>query len=200
MNFRRPAGSRMMLRRLLLSLLLLMLLGGEGQVGRRCRVAKPSVLRQAGHRAEGLPALVTFDLHPAGGVHPLVPAQVGELRVALEADLATEGLDGAVDVRVLLQAGAGGERLAALRTRVASSADVVCSDVTLKVARIGEDLVAVFAGKPAVLAVNHFVSEKVWPPGEALGAVLALVLTAVVTVGLHHVVVQSEIKLNEVYY
>ena len=157
------------------------------------------MLRQAGHRAEGLPALVTLDLHPAGGVHPLVPAQVGELRVALEADLATEGLDRAVDVRVLLQAGAGGERLAAFRTRVASSADVVCSDMTLKVARIGKNFVAVFAGKSAVLAVNHFVSEKVWPPSEALGTVLALVLTAVVTVGLHHVVVQSEIKLKEVF-
>ena len=150
------------------------------------------MLRQAGDCAEGLTALVTLDLHPAGGMHSLVPAQVGELRVALEADLAAEGLDGAVDVGVLLQAGAGGERLAAFRAGVASSADVVGSNVTLQVARIGEDLVAVLAWKSAVLAVNHFVSQKVWSPGEALGAVLALVLTAVVTVGLDHVIVQAE--------
>ena len=51
---------------------------------------------------------------------------------------------------------------------MAPGPDVVRPDVTLEVARIGEDLVAVLARKPAVLAVNHFVPEKVWPPGEAL--------------------------------
>ena len=39
---------------------------------------------------------------PAVSVHPLVPAQVRELRVALEANLAAERLDTAVNVRVLL--------------------------------------------------------------------------------------------------
>lgn len=69
---------------------------------------------------------------------------------------------------VLLQPGAGGERLPAFRTRVAPGPDVVRPDVTLEVARIGEDLVAVLARESAILAVNHFVPEKVWPPGEAL--------------------------------
>jgi hypothetical protein len=98
------------------------------------------VLGEAGDRAEGLSALVALDLHAAGGVHALVAAQVRELGVALEADLATERLDGAVDVRVLLQPGAGGERLAALGARVAAGAHVVRADVALQVARIREDL------------------------------------------------------------
>ena len=62
------------------------------------------MLGQAGHGAEGLAALGALYLHPAVGVHPLVPAEVGELGVTLEADLTAEGLHGAVDVRVLLQA------------------------------------------------------------------------------------------------
>ena len=51
---------------------------------------------------------------------------------------------------------------------MAPGPDVVRPDVTLQVARIGEDLVAVLARESAILAVNHFVPEKVWPPGEAL--------------------------------
>lgn len=74
-------------------LLLLLLLGCEGEVRRRRGVAEPAVLREAGHCAEGLAALVALDLHAAGGVHALVPAQVGELRVALVANLAAERLD-----------------------------------------------------------------------------------------------------------
>ena len=68
--------------------------GGRG-------VAEPPVLRQGGDRAEGLAALVAFDLHPAVCVHSLVSAEVGKLGVALEANLAAERLDTAVYVRVL---------------------------------------------------------------------------------------------------
>jgi hypothetical protein len=39
--------------------------------------------------------------------------------------------------------------------------------------------------------VNHFVPEKVGPPGEAFGAVLALVLVPGVAVRLDHVVVKA---------
>ena len=45
------------------------------------------MLAEAGDSGEGLPTLLTLDLHPAVGVHALVPAQVGELGVALEANL-----------------------------------------------------------------------------------------------------------------
>ncbi len=89
------------------------------------------MLRQACDGAEGLAALVTLDLHPTGGVHALVPTKVGELGVALEADLAAERLDRAVDVRVLLQPRARGEGLAALGARVAPGPDMVRSYVTL---------------------------------------------------------------------
>ena len=91
--------------------------GGSG-------VTEPPVFGQRGHRAEGLAALVTFYLHPAVGVHPLVPAEVGELSVGLVADLAPERLDGAVDVSVLLQPAGRGERLPALRAGVAPGPDV----------------------------------------------------------------------------
>ena len=57
---------------------------------RRGRVTEPAVLGQGGHGAERLTALVTLDLHPAVRVHALVPAQVRELGVAFEADLATK--------------------------------------------------------------------------------------------------------------
>lgn len=164
----------------------------HGQERRRCGVAEPPVLAEAGDGAECLSALVALNLHPAGGVHPLVAAQVGELRVGLEADLAAEGLDRAVDVRVLLEAGGGGEGLSALRAGVAAGADVVGADVALQVARVGEHLVAVLAGEAAVLAVVHLVAEQVGAPREGLAAVLALVLTVLVAVSLNHVVVKPE--------
>jgi hypothetical protein len=184
----------MVLWRLLLSLLLLLvLLCCQRQVRRRRRVAKPSVLRQAGDGAKGLAALVTLDLHPAGSVHAFVPAQVRELRVALEADFTSERLDRTVDVCVLFQARARGEGLATLGARVAPGPDVMRSNMTLKIAGIGEHLVAVLAGKSSILSVNHFVSKKIGPPGKTFGAVFALVLTSVVTVSFHHVIVQTEI-------
>lgn len=55
-------------------------------------VAELLVLGQRGDCAEAGAALLALDLHATVGVHPLVPAEVGELRVRLEADLAGEGL------------------------------------------------------------------------------------------------------------
>jgi len=71
------------------------------------------------------------------------------LSIRLEADFALEGLDARVDVRVLLESAGGGERLAALVTRVRPGADVVRADVPLEVARVAEDFRAVFARIPA---------------------------------------------------
>ena len=150
------------------------------------------MLGEGGDRAEGLAALVTLDLHAAVGVHPLVAAQVGELRVALEADLAAEGLDGAVDVGVLLEAAGRGKGLAALWACVAARPHVGRADVALQVAGVREDLVAVLAGEAAELAVHHLVAQEVGAPGEALAAVLAHVLVSLVPVALHHVLVQPE--------
>ena len=62
----------------------------------------------------------------------------------------------------------------------------------LKVTRIREDLFAVFAGEPPELSVDCLVPEEVWPPGKALWAVVARILRRLVTVTLHHVVVQPE--------
>ena len=45
---------------------------------------------ERGDSAEGLAALVAFDLHATVGVHSLVTAQIGELGVALEADLTSK--------------------------------------------------------------------------------------------------------------
>jgi len=150
------------------------------------------MLGQRGDRAEGLPAFVTLDLHAAVGVHPLVAAKVGKLRVALEADLATERLHRAVDVGVLLEAAGCGKGLATLGAGMAAGAHVGGADVALEVAGIREDLVAVLAREAAELAVEHLVAEEVGAPGEALAAVLAHVLVRLVPVALHHVLVQPD--------
>ena len=93
-------------------------------------------------------------------MHSLVSAQVGELGVGFVANLAPERLDGAVDVRVLLQPARRGEGLAALRAGVAPGPDVRGPDVALQVARVGEHLVAVLTREPPELPVNHFVTEQ----------------------------------------
>lgn len=98
------------------------------------------MLGQRSYGAEALAALVALDLHAAVGMHALVPAQVRELGVRLEADLALERLDRRVDVRVLLEPGRGRERLPALGTGVTAGSHVVGADVPLKVRRIAEDL------------------------------------------------------------
>lgn len=69
--------------------------GGQGQArgedaARRVMVlalAEAPVLVEGGGSAEHLAAVLALDLRAAVGVHPLVPAQVGELRVGLVADL-----------------------------------------------------------------------------------------------------------------
>ena len=67
---------------------------------------------------ERLSTVSATDLLSAVGVHSLVPAQVGELRVGLTADVAAEWLDAAVDVLVLLESARRREVLATLRTGV----------------------------------------------------------------------------------
>jgi hypothetical protein len=74
---------------------------------------------------------VALDLHPACSMHSFVPAQVGELCVALEADLAAERLHRAVDVSVLFKARACGKSFSAFRAGVAPGTDMVRSDVSL---------------------------------------------------------------------
>lgn len=98
------------------------------------------MLGQRSYGAEALAALVTLDLHATVGMHALVPAQVRELSVRLEADLALERLDRRVDVRVLLEPGRGRERLPALWAGVTAGSHVVGADVPLEVRRIAEDL------------------------------------------------------------
>ena len=115
------------------------------------------MLAETGHSGEGLPTLLTLDLHPAVGVHSLVTAQVGELGVGFVAHLAPEGLHGAVDVSVLLQTARRREGLPALGAGVAPSSHVGGSDVALEVARVGEHLLAVLTRKPTELTMNHFV-------------------------------------------
>jgi len=113
-------------------------------------VAEASMLAQRRRGRKRLSTVGALDLLSAVGVHPLVSAEVGELRVGLEADLALERFDAAVDVLVLFEAARRGERLAAVRTRVSSAAagaaeGVRRPHVPLQVAGIGERLVARFA-------------------------------------------------------
>ena len=103
-----------------------------------------------------------------------------------------------MDVGVLLEAAGRGKGLAALGTGVAAGANVRGPDVALKVARVREDLVAVLAGEPAELAVDHLVAQEVGPPGEPFAAVLAHVLVGIIAVVVHHVLVQPKYKTNVV--
>ena len=142
---------------------------------------------------------MALDLHSAVGVHPLVATQIGELSVGLVAHLAPEGLDAAVDVGVLLEAGGGGECLAALWTGVAPGPHMRGPDVPLEVAGVSEHFVAILAGKPPELTVNHLVSEQVWPPGETFVTVFTKVLVRLIPMVFYHVLVQS-IKRNKILF
>ena len=73
---------------------------------------------------EGLATIGALDLLAAVRVHPFVAAEVRELRVGLEADLALERLNAAVYVLVLFQAARRREGLAALGARVRPGAHV----------------------------------------------------------------------------
>lgn len=112
----------------------------QGQRRARCRVAETLVLGQGRDGAEALEALGALDLHSAIRVHALVPAQIRELGVRLEADLTLERFHGGVDVRVLFEAGRGRECFSAFGTGVTPGANVVRPNVALKVRWIGEDL------------------------------------------------------------
>jgi len=105
-------------------------------------VAESSMFAQRRRRRKSLPAVGALDLLATVGVHPLVAAQVRELGVRFEADLALERLDAAVDVLVLLEAAGRRERFAAVRTRVSSGAaeGVRRPDVALQVAGVRERL------------------------------------------------------------
>lgn len=106
-------------------------------------VAESSMFTQRRRRRKRLSTVGALDLLAAVGVHPLVAAEVRELGVGLEADLALERLDAAMDVLVLLEAARRGERLAAVRARVRPRAadGVRRPDVTLQVAGVRERLV-----------------------------------------------------------
>ena len=134
---------------------------------------------------------------PAVGVHPLMPAQVGELCVALEADLTAERLDAAVYVRVLLQPTARGKCLSTFGAGVAASPHMAGADVPLKVARVRKHLVAVLTRKSPKFSVDHFVSKKVRSPCEALIAVFAHIFLCLVSVAVHHVLVQTEERIDK---
>jgi len=91
-----------------------------------------------------LTAVGALDLLATVGVHSLVAAEVRELGVRFEADLALERLDAAVDMLVLLEAARRREGLAAVGTRVgprAATEGVGRPHVALQIAGIGEGLV-----------------------------------------------------------
>ena len=68
--------------------------GGVGSSGwGRRGVTKPPMFRQRGHGAKGLSTLVALDLHSTIGMHPFVPAQIGELGIGLQAYLTPKGFD-----------------------------------------------------------------------------------------------------------
>lgn len=67
---------------------------------------------------------------------------------------------------------------------------MVGSDVALQVAGICKDFVAVFAGKSAEFAVDHFMSKQIGAPCETFGAMFTRILTAVVTVSFNHVLIE----------
>lgn len=106
-------------------------------------------------------------------MHPLVPTQVGELRVGLQAHLAGEWLDAAVDVRVLLQTTGRRKSLSALRARVAPGALVLRANVAVQVAGIREALSTVFAGIHPVAVMGCLVLDQIRFPVEASTAFIA---------------------------
>lgn len=117
--------------------------------------AESFVLAQRRDRGERLTAVLALYLLPAVGVHALVPAEVGELCVGLEADLALERLDAAVDVLMLLEAAGGRKCLPTVLTCVGSRADVLRADVALQIAGVREVFVAVLAKIVAAIGVDH---------------------------------------------
>lgn len=118
--------------------------------------------------------LVALDLHATVHVHPLVPAQVGELRVSLAANFAPEGLHARVDMLVLLEAAACCKGLAALTASVTPGPNVLRPNVALEIRRIRKDFLATFANVSSALVVRNLVSDQVRLPVEDLWALIAL--------------------------
>ena len=70
-------------------------------------------------------------------------------------------------------------------------------DVSLEIARVCEHLVAVLTRKSSKFSVDHFVSKKVRSPCEALIAVFAHIFLCLVSVAVHHVLVQTEERIDK---
>ncbi len=95
-----------------------------------------------------------------------------------------------MDVGVLFEAARGRECFPALRTSMASGANMIGPYVPLQIAWIGENLVAILAGEPPELSVNHLMPEQVRPPCERLRTVVTGVLASGMAVSVHHVLVE----------
>ena len=80
-------------------------------------------------------------------MHSLMATKIGELGVCFETDFALEWLDTAVDVLMLLQSARGRKGLSTISASVAPGSYVLRSDVTLEVARISENFVAIFTAE-----------------------------------------------------
>lgn len=105
------------------------------------------VFAQRGNCRKGLAAVLTFNLLTTVGVHSLVATEIGELGVGFETDFTLEWFDTAVDVLMLLQAARCRKGLSAFSTGVAPGSYVLGSYMALKVAWIGEDLVAILTAE-----------------------------------------------------
>lgn len=80
-------------------------------------------------------------------MHSLVATEIRELGVCFETDFALEWLYTAVDVLMLLQTARCRKGLSAFSTGVAPGSYMLGSYMTLKVAWIGEDLVAILTAE-----------------------------------------------------
>ena len=80
---------------------------------------------------------------------------------------------------------------------MASGSHVACPNVPLQVAWVRENLVAVLTGKSSKLSMNHFVPKKVGPPRKALIAMFTHIFLRLVSVAVHHVLVQAEDEEGE---
>lgn len=80
-------------------------------------------------------------------MHSLVATEIGELGVCFETDFTLEWLDTAVDVLMLLQTARCRKGLSTFSTGVAPGSYMLGSYMALKVAWIGEDLVAVLTAE-----------------------------------------------------
>ena len=139
---------------------------------------------------------MTFNLHSAIGVHAFVTTQIRKLCVALETDLASEGFDAAMDMRMLFQSRTRGKCFSTFWTGMTSGAHVIGANVTLQIARIREDFIAIFARKSPEFSMDHLVTEQIGSPGKRLWAVFALVRASLVAVGVNHMIIQPEKATN----